>query len=121
MNLYSTYSVKIKHYNNIFRPTVQIYRNAVDFFLEVILDKWDTISILKTDMDKKRHIECLTIRTKQNPDPEFPFEDADRTFYKMPAYLRRAAISEAFGKASSYMSSLANWEASDPAYRGKKP
>ena len=51
MNLYSTYSVKIKHYNNIFRPTVQIYRNAVDFFLEVILDKWDKFARLLMQED----------------------------------------------------------------------
>lgn len=32
MQIYSTYSVKIKHYNHIFKDTVSVYRDAVDFF-----------------------------------------------------------------------------------------
>ena len=31
MKLFSSYSVKIKHYNHIFQETVNLYRNAVDF------------------------------------------------------------------------------------------
>ncbi len=30
MQIYSTYPVKIKHYNSIFKDTVKIYRSAVD-------------------------------------------------------------------------------------------
>lgn len=31
MKIYSTYSVKIKHYNHIFKDTIKLYRLAVDF------------------------------------------------------------------------------------------
>lgn len=121
MDILSTYSVKIKNYNNIFVPTVKIYRSAVDFFLTVILTEWDDISSVKGDLYQRLFVQKLTIRNKNNPDPKYPFEDKDKTFYKMPVYLRRAAIAEALGKASSYKSSCANWEASDPDKRGAEP
>ncbi len=31
MEIFSTYSVKIKHYNHIFKETFSLYREAVDF------------------------------------------------------------------------------------------
>ena len=45
----------------------------------------------------------------------------DERFYKMPAYIRRAAIEDAFGCVNSYKSNLENWEKRDPKQRGKKP
>lgn len=33
MKIFSTYKVKIKHYNHIFRETVDIYRHAVDYLI----------------------------------------------------------------------------------------
>lgn len=47
-----------------------------------------------------------------------PKYDFDSKFYKMPSYIRRASISEAIGKVSSYKSNLGNWE-NNPI--GKKP
>ena len=35
MNIYSTYKVKIKHYNNIFKKTVDIYRSATDYLIQL--------------------------------------------------------------------------------------
>ena len=37
MNIYSTYKVKIKHYNNIFKKTVDIYRSATDYLIDVCI------------------------------------------------------------------------------------
>jgi len=121
MDIFSTYSVKIKHYNKMLVPTVKIYRNAVDFFLTVILNEWDDISKAGKGLHKNNFVERLTIRNKNNTDPKYPFEDMDKTFYKMPVYLRRAAIAEALGKASSYKSNYANWENAAPDKRGDKP
>ena len=39
MDIYSTYSVKIKHFNNIFKQTVSICRDAVDFLIAVYLEE----------------------------------------------------------------------------------
>ena len=121
MEIYTSYKVKIRHYNHIFEETIRIYRDSIDFFLSVILEHRDGIFSLKTGNEKLLEVERLTIRTKKNPEPEHPFEDADKRFYKMPSYLRRAAIMEAIGKVSSYLSSLENWKKEDPSSRGKRP
>ncbi len=117
MYVYSTYSVKIKHYNNIFKSTVEIYRRAVDFFLKVCLDNWDNISALKGH-NRLSYIEQLTHKTKANPVVKYSF---DKHFYKFPSYLRRGAVNDAIGKVSSYKSNLKNWETADKSMRGRKP
>lgn len=114
MKIISTYSVKIKHYNRIFRDTVSIYRNAVDFFIQVCLEKWDTLSSVTGNVFQQQFIEKLCHTTKGN----VAVYDFDSMFYKMPSYLRRGAISEAIGKVSSYKSSLLNWK-ENPA--GRQP
>lgn len=119
MNIFSTYSVKIKHYNHIFKDTVSIYREAVDFLIEVCLREWEDISAITGNLLKQQYIERLCHRTADNPDIRYP--EFDKRFYKFPSYLRRGAINEAIGKVSSYKSSLANWSSSDAHIRGRKP
>ncbi len=115
MKIYSTYSVKIKHYNHIFKDTVSVYRKAVDFLINVCLSEWDNISVIKGNLLQQQYVERCIHVTKDNPSPICDF---DIKFYKMPSYMRRGVINEAIGKVSSYQSNLANWEA-DPA--GNKP
>lgn len=105
MRIYTTYSVKIKHYNHIFKNTVAIYRRAVDYLLAVCIDRWDAVVTFK-GQNRLTYIENLVHATKDNPNPEYDF---DLRFYKMPSYMRRGAINEAIGKVSSYKSNLANW------------
>ena len=114
MKVVSSYSVKIKHYNKIFRETLDLYRMAVDFFIEVCLAEWDDISDIGGSHAQLKYIEHYTHKTKDHPVPKYDF---DKLFYKFPSYLRRAAISAAIGKVSSYQSSLANYEAG--ASKGK--
>lgn len=106
MQIYTTYKVKIKHFNHIFKNTVSVYRKAVDFLIEVCLVEWDAVSELNSNQ-RINYVERLTHTTKDNQNPKYDF---DTKFYKMPSYLRRGAISEAVGKVSSYHSNLANWE-----------
>lgn len=120
MELISTYKVKIKDYNHLFDETIQAYRNAVSFFVPVVLNNWDNFKDL-TKKEQCNYMEFLTIRTKKRPSPLFCFEDYKKEFYKFPSYLRRAAISEAIGMVSSYKSNLENWENKNPINRGKKP
>lgn len=115
MQIYSTYKVKIKHYNHIFKDTVAAYRNAVDYLINVCNENWESLSQTDGSLNKQRYIETLIHRTKDNPAPVYDF---DSKFYKMPSYLRRSAINEAVGKTSSYRSNLANWN-NNPA--GKMP
>lgn len=106
MNIFSSYKVKIKHYNHIFEETVEIYRNAVSFFIDVCDKEWDVLEPLK-NLEKCRKIEELTLQTKKNQNPKYDFNER---FYKMPSYLRRSAINTATGCYSSYYSNLKNWE-----------
>ena len=115
MKIYSTYSVKIKHYNHIFDETVRLYRNAVDFFIDVCLKEWSSISAIQNVQYQKRYVETVSVRTKKNPAVKYDFSSA---FYKFPSYLRRTAIAEALGKVSSYKSNLKNWNINKS---GRKP
>ena len=107
MQIYTTYKVKIKHYNHIFKDTVAGYRCAVDYLIGVCDENWGAISEMEGSLNRQRFVETLVHQTKDNPNPKYDF---DSKFYKMPSYLRRGAISEAVGKVSSYHSNLANWE-----------
>lgn len=106
MNIFSSYKVKIKHYNNIFKQTVEIYRNAVSFFIDVCDKEWTILEPLKS-LERCNTIEKLTLQTKTRPVVKYNFNER---FYKMPTYLRRAAISCATGAYSSYHSNLKNWD-----------
>ncbi len=118
MDICSTYSVKIKDYNNIFKESIYLYRKSVDFFIDVCLKEWDNIYPIKVDVLRKTYIEKLCHKTKQNPNPKYDF---DKAFYKYPSYLRRAAIMDAIGKVSSYKTELKKWESQDVKTRGKEP
>ena len=119
MKIFSTYSVKIKRYNHIFKDTVSIYRNAVDFFIHVCRKEWEDLSVLNGPLLQQQYVERLCHATADHPDPAY--HSFDKKFYKFPSYLRRGAINEAIGKVSSYQSNLANWENADRTVRGKKP
>lgn len=118
MRIFTSYSVRIKHYNKIFGKTADLYRKAVDFFIGVILSVWDDMEALEYQNQKYNLVERLTVKTKNNPSPKYDFS---KDFYKFPAYLRRAAIAKAYGLASSYKSNLANWEADPKGKRPRKP
>lgn len=106
----SSYNLEIKGirkgYNNVLEPTIQIFRKAVKFYIHLISENWDVFGACKA----KQHIllaEKMSHCTKSNPIPQYDF---DTQFYKMPCYLRRSAISSAFGMCSSHFSNYANWE-----------
>lgn len=106
MQIYTSYSVKIKNYNHIFKDTVSIYRRAVDYLIAVCLDNWSAITTFM-GQEKLTYIETIIHATKDHPNPVYDF---DNRFYKMPSYMRRSAINEAIGIVSSYVSNLANWQ-----------
>ena len=118
MKILSTYKVKIKTYNHIFRGTVEVYRHAVDFLIDVCLKEWVEIKKIDLSLSRQQYVERLCHFTKKHPETVYDF---DKKFYKFPSFLRRAAINEAIGKVSSYKSNLKNWEEEDPNTRGRKP
>ena len=107
MKILSSYKVKIKDYNHIFKNSIAIYKNAVSFLIDVCLNEWDNISVVKGEKAKQSYVEHLVHRTETYPDVKYDF---DALFYKFPCYLLRSAISEAIGKVSSYKSNYKNWE-----------
>lgn len=117
MDIFSTYSVKIKHYNKIFTQSVKLYRQAVDFFINVCINEWDELGKLNGTRSVNS-IESITVITKKHPDVKYDFS---QKFYKFPSYLRRSAISEAYGKVSSYMSLLKNHENGGTSGKPGKP
>ena len=60
MNIFSSYKVKIKHYNHIFEQTVEIYRNAVSFFIDVCDKEWNILEPLK-NIERCGYIEKIIL------------------------------------------------------------
>ena len=119
MKIFSTYSVQIKEYSHIFKDSVKVYSSAVDFFINVCLKEWASLNlVVSNQVQYIKLMEGLTVPTSKRPVVLYDF---NVDFYKVPCYLRRAAIAEAVGKVSSYMSSLTNWKSADPRSRGAQP
>lgn len=114
MQIFSSYKVKIKHYNKIFEETVGLYRGAVSFFIEVCEKEWVNLEPIN-NLYRKSYVEKITLPTKAHPEVKYNFNDR---FYKMPTGLRRAAITEAIGCYSSYISKYRDWEKNK---KGKEP
>ena len=118
MDIVSTYSVKIKDYNHVFKESIEQYRSAVKFFVDVCLKEWNELSLVNSNQYQQSYVESKTIITKNRKTVPYDF---NKVYYKMPVYLRRASINEALGKVSSYKSNLANWEKEDNKLRGRQP
>lgn len=104
MNIISSYKVKIKDVNNCFDATVRIYQEAISFFMDVCHKEWVSIQGL-SKIKSVPFMEKLTLSTKNRPTVPYDF---NAHFYKMPCYLRRAAITEAIGAYSSWISNYEN-------------
>lgn len=101
---------------NAFADTVRIYREAVDYFIGVMLLRPEAVAECDTAKKAMGIMEMLTIPTAKRPVVPYDFS---ARFYKFPSYLRRAAIAEAFGKYSSWASNYRRWEESGK--KGKAP
>lgn len=120
MKIFSSYDIRItdRQFNKAFADTVEKYRAAVTFFIDVRMRESAQFEAASGQQAQLRLMECLTIRTKNNPNPKYDFGSV---LYKFPCYYRRAAIVEALGKVSSYESNLANWEVTHEEKRPGKP
>ena len=106
---FTAYSAKIiklnQKINRAMKNTVKIYRDAVSFCTEVVYENWKSIEPLESK-ERCNYVEKLIHNTKHNV-AKYPF---DVKFYKMPAYFRRAVISESIGAVSSYITRLEAYE-----------
>ena len=115
MKVVSSYGVEIRTTGVDFKPTIRIYRSALAFLTPVVYENWDAVSQIKGKQEQLTFIEHLTHTTKSHTAKY----DFDGRFYKFPSYLRRAAINEAIGCVSSYVSNHKNWETAGK--KGKEP
>ena len=106
MKINTSYKVKTYGHKKVFKTTVGLYRQAVDFLIGVCLNEWGDIAQIERSTDRTMFVERLVHKTKDRPFVKYDF---DSPFYKFPSYLRRAAIAEAIGDVSSYKSNYANW------------
>ena len=52
MEIITTYKVKIKESHGALKDTVNLYRQAVDFFIEVSIKEWDMLEKIKQPLKK---------------------------------------------------------------------
>ena len=88
----------------VLSQTVDKYRNAVAFFVNVIDKEWNRFKELTTK-ESYNLVERLTVETKHFT-PLYNFKNG---FHKFPSYLRRSAIADSYGIVSSYYSNLENY------------
>lgn len=110
MEITSSYQAEILS-NTDMKSTVQIYRKALAFVVDVCDKEWDEIYPISTSYEKQRFVNKMIHPTKNNKNPKYPFDIEGSVFYKFPSYLLRAVIVDAIGAVSSYRSNYANWEA----------
>lgn len=126
MQIFTSYKVKIIRSEKEFSKTAKVYQSALHYLLDVVAHEWPMLKNIRGDSKKnipssqarQMALEHLVHRTAKTPSPKYHF---DEKFYKLPSYLRRAAIMEALGMYSSFQSNLANWEQKSPKNRGRKP
>lgn len=107
MKVVQSYKTKLvnPNFKNDMINTINIYRNAVSYIVNVVNSNWDNISLLSAK-SKVNKVENLIHFTKKN----IPSFDFDKRFPKFPSYLRRSAIQDAIGIVSSYKSNLENYK-----------
>ena len=108
-----SYRIILPNEFKILNETISYYRRCVNYLIDIVLIEYDeSLSPMK---DKNR-IEKMIHSTRAN---QAKYEIFDQLFYKMPCYLRRSALTEAYGIVQAYKSQMTNWEANNK--EGKKP
>ena len=109
---YAVY-IKEKEYQNILKETLEVYRAAVDYFINVRLENADQFKGISRNHEEVMLMEHLVHKTKENPEPKYDF---DSKFYKFPSEYRRDAMAKAIALVKSYESNLLRWDG-----KGKEP
>ena len=110
-----SYNIELLHINKMIEPTVRLFRNAVSYLIRVYEKEYDTLNLSVNRKQRFNLAERLIHNTSHNT-AKYKF---DQNFYKMPSYMRRAAIQKALGIIDSYKSNYQNWL--DDGSKGKAP
>ena len=106
MQITSSYGVELRKQNIPIRQTLDVYRSAVSYLVEIYAQVWEELEGILEAKKRFNEAEHLIHTTKKN-QARFDF---DIRFPKMPSYLRRAAIQHALGSVFSYKTRLGLWE-----------
>lgn len=96
--------------------TVKEYRRLVRALIGVVYTHWVDIAESK---DTIAAVESLIHSTKKRPDIKYKY--FSRAFYKFPSYLRRAAIHNAVGQVSSFVTRYDLWQRGIRSRKDAKP
>lgn len=91
----------------VLKHTMAVFRAVQEYLSVVVLEHWDNLASL-SPQKRLTCVEKLIHKTKDNPEPAYP--DFDEKFYKLPSYIRRAAVNAVTGAISSYKTRLADYE-----------
>ena len=114
-----SYDAQIRWSFHILDGTVKYYRDAVKYIVEVVLKHYDELASIKDkNVSKVRQqtIEHLIHTTENN---QAVYREFDKRFYKFPSYLRRDAITKAYGIVDSWKKQVAEWKKN--GCKGKRP
>ena len=90
MKITSTYSVRLRNFNRVFDDTVEVYRHAVDYFIELVIANWNThFANLSRANDCIRVAEGLSVRTIKRPMTPYNF---CHDFEKFPSCRHQGCI-----------------------------
>jgi putative transposase len=102
--------------NSLLLTTVKEYRRLVRALIGVVYTHWVDIAKSK---DTIASVESLIHSTKKRPDIKYKY--FGRAFYKFPSYLRRAAIHNAVGQVSSFVTRYDLWQRGIRCRKDAKP
>lgn len=112
---------KLRNHTRHFGFTLDVCRDGCEFIGIAVHERWSDIDSLELPKQQVNHVEKLIRSTTKNKSS---YAEFDKRFYKFPAYLRRAAISEYLGYVSSHMTRLAKWnkdsKGKPPAFQPKR-
>lgn len=115
MKITTSYAVEIKHASRIFDQTVQIYRDALSYLIQVMESQWPILEQMANSTQRFNWAEAFIHTTKNH----VAGCDFDQRFPNMPSYFRRSVLQSALGDLSSYHSNYDKWVKS--GRRGKAP
>jgi putative transposase len=105
--------------------TVVEYRHFLKPIVLIAYWNWDKLSLLSAK-ERVNTLEKLIHKTTENPNPKYSwyFQKAianHPSFRKFPSYLRRAAIQDAIGIVSSFITRWEMWKRGERKHRYDKP
>ena len=100
----------------LFHQTIAEYRRLVCALVGVVFVHWPQIASSKAQL---RDVEKLLHKTAKNPAPRYNYFGAK--FYKFPSYYRRAAINEAIGQVSSFVTRYDRWQSGQRSRKDATP